>query len=85
MRGFVLALVLTASSATTASAAEPGDKPGVRSQFYIFEGSSFEAGAKTPSIDLMNPRKAARFGRLMSLKKDLMRGMASTSRERVLR
>lgn len=82
-----LALVLTVSSltATTAFAADPADKPGVRSQFYIFEGSSFEAGAKTPSIDLMNPRKAARFGRLMSLKKDLMRGMASTSRERVLR
>jgi len=88
MRRLVLALVLTTSSATAAFAVEPPDaagKPGVRSQFYIFDGSSFEVGARTPGIDLMNPRQAARFGRLMSLKKDLLRGLASTSRERVLR
>ena len=43
------------------------------------------AGAKVPAIALMNPRKAARFERLMSLKKDLLQGLVSSVKERALR
>ncbi len=89
MRRLVLALFVSASSVATvpALAASPDPAPGngVRSQFYIFDGSSFEAGAKVPGVALMNPRSAARFGRLMSLKKDLMVGIRSSLKDRSLK
>lgn len=84
MRRLVLAFVLVSSTVSSAMAASPDDKP-VRSQFYIFDGSSFEAGARGPAVALTNPRKAARFERLVSLKKDLLSGMRANVRERALR
>lgn len=81
-----LALVVTLSLCPLpALAADPNPAGGTRSQFYIFEGSSFAAGTKGPSLDLVNPRAAARFGRLVSLKKDLLSGLGKTLRERSLR
>lgn len=92
MRRLALVLFVSVSSAavTPALAASPdpvGAPPagGVRSQFYIFDGSSFEAGAKVPGMELMNPRSAARFGRLMSLKKDLLAGIGNTRKDRSLK
>ncbi len=87
MRGVVLAFVVVSCAVSSSFAASPDDKPlgPVRSQFYIFDGSSFEVGAKGPAVALMNPRKAARFERLVSLKKDLLAGMHSNVRERALR
>jgi|GEM_PF-2529370 len=92
MRRLTLVLFLSVTSiATPALAASPdpvaGPAPtsGVRSQFYIFDGSSFEAGAKVPGMELMNPRSAARFGRLVSLKKDLLAGISHSRRDRSLK
>lgn len=79
----VMCSVLTAPA--LAASPDPAPTGSVRSQFYIFEGSSFEAGAKGPSLDLVNPRQAARFGRLVSLKKDLLGGLGKTLKERALR
>lgn len=89
MRRLALVLLVCASSVAPlpALAASPDPAPtrGVRSQFYIFDGSSFEAGAKAPGMALMNPRAAARFGRLMSLKKDLLGGIAGSLKDRSLK
>ena len=82
MRAFAVAVALLFAS--PALAASPDEKP-VRSQFYIFDGSSFEAGVKGPSLELLNPRQAARFSRLMSLKKDLLAGLGVTLKERALK
>lgn len=84
MRRLALAFVLVSATVSSAFAASPDDKP-VRSQFYIFDGSSFEVGAKRPSAVFTNTRAAARFERLVSLKKDLLTGMRDNVRERALR
>lgn len=83
-----LAVIVTVSllpMPALAASPDPAPAGSVRSQFYIFEGSSFEAGANGPSLDLVNPRQAARFGRLASLKKDLLGGLGKTLKERALR
>lgn len=86
MRRFAIIVVSSLLSAPALAASpDPGPAGSVRSQFYIFEGSSFEAGERGPSLDLVNPRQAARFGRLVSLKKDLLGGLGKTLKERTLR
>lgn len=82
-----VSLITVASSSAPALAASPEPQPSspLRSQFYIFDGSSFEAGPRAPSLALMNPRAAARFDRLLSLKKDLLVGLGPSLKERALK
>lgn len=85
-----LALVCLASllASTPALAASPDPvktKTSTRSQFYIFDGTSFEGRSRTPGIELMSPHRAARFDRLMSLKKDLVTNIFKTRGDRALR
>lgn len=79
--GLALALTLFGSTALGASP-DPGP---TRSQFYIFEGSSFEVGARGPQADLYGPRQTARFGRLLELKKDLTPGIGRSLKERTFK
>ena len=83
MRTIAVAIALLTTSSALAASPDPAAK--LRSQFYIFDGSSFEAGARGPSLELLNPRQAARFSRLMSLKKDLLQGMSETLKDRSLK
>lgn len=87
MRSFALALASTltlASLATTALAASP-EPTGPRQQFVIFDQLTFNGGVPKPSIDLMNPRRAASFGRLLELKKDLLAGLGASLKDRSLK
>jgi len=87
MRSFALALASTltlASLAPTALAASP-EPTGPRQQFVIFDQLTFNGGVPKPSIDLMNPRRAASFGRLLELKKDLLAGLGASLKDRSLK
>lgn len=77
-----LALTLPALSAHAASP-DPRDSP--RARFYIFDGSAFEVGPRLPGIDAFGPRQAARFGRLLELKKDLTPGIGQALKDRTFK
>lgn len=76
--------VFAIASVSPALAAEPTDK-GVRSQFYIFDAQSFEAGARGPSLELMRPHVGARFARMLELKKDLMPGIGQARKDPIFK
>ncbi|MBL8784189.1 MAG: hypothetical protein JNJ59_04730 [Deltaproteobacteria bacterium] len=87
MRSFALALVSTLSLAALAPAtlAASPEPTGPRQQFVIFDQLTFNGGLPKPSIDLTNPRRAASFGRLLELKKDLLAGLGATLKDRSLK
>lgn len=73
MSRLLLTAVLTLAASTAAIAAQP--RPPVREQFvdmgeYVVNGTT-----AIPRANLTHGRKAAEFGRLMSLKKDLVPGI----------
>jgi hypothetical protein len=79
---FLTALLASLALAPTALAAAP--EP-VKSRFYIFDGSSFEGRVSAPGLDVFGPRQAARFGRMLDLKKDLLPGLATSLKERTFK
>lgn len=81
MKSLMTALTLTlSSSAALAASPEP-----VRSRFYIFETTSIEAGSRGPALDVFGPRQAARFGRLLELKKDFTPGIGQALKDRAFK
>ena len=71
---FRLVLAASLSLATaTAVAAEP--RPPIREQFVDMGEYVVNGGVAAPHVAVTNARKAAEFGRLMDLKKDLMPGI----------
>lgn len=81
MKSLMTALTLTLlSSSALAASPEP-----VRSRFYIFEGTSIESGTKGPALDVFGPRQAARFGRLLELKKDFTPGIGQALKDRAFK
>jgi hypothetical protein len=80
-----LALVTLLIAPVASHAASPDPKGNVRSQFYIFEGSAFESGVKGPNVEAFGPRQAARFGRLLELKKDLTPGIGQSLKDRAFK
>lgn len=81
MKSLMTALTLTLLS-SSAFAANPDP---VRSRFYIFEGTSIESGTKGPALDVFGPRQAARFGRLLELKKDFTPGIGEALKDRAFK
>jgi hypothetical protein len=79
-----LAFLFTTGPALAASP-EPHEGKSAPSRFYIFDGSSFEGSTRGPSMELMNPRRDARFARLLSLKKDLLGNIGATLKDRALK
>ncbi len=77
-----LSLFSTSLLTTTALSAAPDP---VRSRFYIFEGTSIESGSKGPALDVFGPRQAARFGRLLQLKKDFTPGIGQALKDRAFK
>ena len=70
--------------APSAFAASP-EPQAVRERFYIFEGTSIEAGSRGPALDVFGPRHSARFGRLLELKKDLTPGIGHALKDRAFK
>lgn len=81
MKSLMTALTLTLFS-TSALAASPDP---VRSRFYIFEVTNIESGARGPALDVFGPRQAARFGRLLELKKDFTPGIGQALKDRAFK
>jgi len=80
-----IALALAALSPTVASAADPTQPPGVRSQFVIFDGQSFVVGPRGPEFELARAREDARFARMLQLKKELLPGIAHSRKDPVFK
>ncbi|MCC6624258.1 MAG: hypothetical protein IT385_23605 [Deltaproteobacteria bacterium] len=80
----LIALVALASS-SPALAADPTQRGPVRSQFYIFDTQTFEAGPRGPGFELMRPHVEARFARMLSLKKDLLPGIGHARKDPVFK
>jgi len=77
--------VFALASTSSALAADPTQRGPVRSQFYIFDTQTFEAGARGPSFELVRGHGEARFARMLSLKKDLLPGIAHARKDPVFK
>ncbi len=65
------------------SNAEGGDS--ARSKFYDFGEQLVNGSTRGPTLDLFNGRRAADFGRLLSLKKDLLPQIFASRAERTFK
>ena len=72
-----LSLLAALAAPAAASAATPPESGGTKSQFVIFGEQYFEANHAGPTMSRMTGRQAARFERMMSLKKELVPGILS--------
>lgn len=74
-RLFISALLALAATDTTATATAAQPRTPIREQFVDMGEFVVNGGITGPRVDLTHGRKAAQFGRLMSLKKDLVPGI----------